>query len=107
MITTTYGSYLRQLRTNRGLTINKLSRMIGLSGQYISEVERGGRKCLTIEKTERLINELVLTKEETDILYSLFDREKNRKPLPQNLITFLEINPDVIGEICERYGIEI
>lgn len=104
---TTYGSYLRHLRTSRGLTIGKLSRMIGISGQYLSEVERGGRKCLALEKTELLINELELTEKETDILYGLFEREWNRIALPQNIITFLETNPDVVSEICKRYGIEI
>ncbi len=44
-----YGEYLRMLRKSRNLTISQLSKAIGISSQYLSEMERGGRKCLNEE----------------------------------------------------------
>lgn len=36
-----YGKFLKQLRLNKGLTITNLGDLLGISGNYVSELERG------------------------------------------------------------------
>ncbi len=101
----TYGAYLRKLRAETGLTIQKTADLIGVSSQYLSEIERGGRKCLNDEKTAVFIEKLSVPEDKAGVLLKLHERMADRVPLPKELISFLEENPDIVRKICEIYKI--
>ncbi len=94
-----YGSYLRKLRIKRGLTIKELAEQIGISGQYLSEMERGGRKCLNDEKTAAITDALKLTECEAIRLAFLSEKIKNRVAIPVDVRAYIEENPYIISEI--------
>ena len=104
MSTLSYGTYLRTLRGSRALTISELSKAIGISSQYLSEIERGGRKCLNDEKAAALRDKLSLSDSEYALLSELKDKCLKRCPLPDGLVAFLEENPDIVSKICAQYG---
>ena len=94
-----YGEYLRMLRKSRKLTIEQLSKEIGISSQYLSEMERGGRKCLNEEKTAALVKTLSITEEENAVLKDLAEKVSKRAPIPTDIRAYIEENPYIIEEI--------
>ena len=94
-----YGNFLRQLRINSGLSILKISKLLGISSQYLSEIERGGRKPLSEEKTCLFAETLGISKEDTKQLISLRNEELNRVSVPDEVIDYLQRNPKVIDDI--------
>ncbi len=94
-----YGPYLRALRGSRALTIEKLSKQIGISSQYLSEIERGGRKCLNEEKTAVLRDVLDLNENEYSTLLSLADKVSKRVTIPADVRAYIEENPYIIEEV--------
>lgn len=99
-----YGEYLRMLRKSRNLTISQLSKAIGISSQYLSEMERGGRKCLNDEKAAALSQVLSLSAEENKELSELAEETRRRVPIPADVKAFIESNPYIVDEI--RYVME-
>lgn len=81
------------------MTIERLAREIKVSSQYLSEIERGGRKCLNDEKTAVLSDVLALSNEEACSLLELAERVKNRAVIPADVRAYIEENPDIIAEI--------
>ena len=71
-----YGEYLRMLRKSRNLTISELSKAIEISSQYLSEMERGGRKCLNEDKAAALSQVLSLSEHEYELLVELAEETK-------------------------------
>ncbi|AOZ97900.1 helix-turn-helix domain-containing protein [Butyrivibrio hungatei] len=94
-----YGEYLRVLRKSRNLTIMQLAKDIGISSQYLSEMERGGRKCLNEEKTNALRKALSITEEENVMLKKLADKVSKRVIIPADIKAYIEENPYIIEEI--------
>ena len=94
-----YGPYLRALRGSRALTIEKLSKQIGISSQYLSEMERGGRKCLNEDKAAALSQVLSLSEHEYELLVELAEETKRRVAIPADVKAFIELNPYIIDEI--------
>ncbi len=94
-----YGGCLRSLRKNRNLTISELSKAIGISSQYLSEIERGGRKCLNEEKTAALRDVLDLNENEYSTLLSLADKVSKRVTIPADVRAYIEENPYIIEEV--------
>lgn len=94
-----YGDYLRNLRKCRKLTIEQLAKEIGISSQYLSEMERGGRKCLNEEKTAALVKALSITEDEDTILKELAEKVSKRVSIPTDIRAYIEENPYIIKEI--------
>ena len=101
-----YGEYLRYLRKSRGFSLNKTAKLIGISGQYLSEIERGGRKCLNGDSSAAFSVILGLGPDESERLCVLKEKLLNKPPIPLSVVTFLEDNPDVVFDIMQKYDIE-
>lgn len=92
------------LRKSRNLTISQLSKDIGISSQYLSEMERGGRKCLNEDKAAALAQVLSLSADESKELSELAEETRRRVPIPADVKAFIESNPYIVDEI--RYVME-
>ena len=104
---TEYGRFLREIRVNSGLTINKAAKLIGISGQYLSEVERGGRKPLSNDITAALVENIGISRDDADKLLSLRNIELSKVPVPEEVTEFLLKNPNVVSELIRTYDIRI
>ena len=104
-----YGEYLKYLRKSRNYTILGLYKAIGLSSQYLSEIERGGRKSLNEDKAAALSETLHLTDMEKECLYNLSEEVKKRVTIPADVRAYIESNPTIIAEIQKAmdYGLTL
>ena len=64
------GKSIQKLRKSKGLTQEQFSEMVGLSKNYISDIECG-KSCVKIDKLIRIINGLQCTAD--DIFMDLID----------------------------------
>ncbi len=94
-----YGDYIRQIRVERGLSQEMLARALGLSPQYVSEVERGGRGPFNETIADRLFEGLKLTENEREEYLLLEEKANNRTILPAGVKAYIEENPYIIGEL--------
>ncbi len=76
-----------------------------MSTQYLSEIERGGRKCLTEEKTSAFVEKLELSDASLRTLLILRGEMLHKKPLPDNLLRFLEGNTMLSGNFARSMGL--
>ena len=95
----TYGEYLRHIRNRRCLSIKEAAGLIGISGQYLSEIERGGRKPLTEEKAAKMMEAYYLTDEEGKELQSLISEYETMGLMMKDINTYIRNNPYIIDEL--------
>lgn len=74
------GKYLQSLRINRGLKQKELAARLGVDPSLISNIERGGRRCLGRNLRDRLGVVLELSQEERDRLEALSGFAKSNLP---------------------------
>jgi len=55
MSRTPFGKFIRDRRNEVGLTLEELSKAIGVSVPYLSEIEKGGRKPFAINKDDAYV----------------------------------------------------
>ena len=67
----TFSAYLKKLREERNLTKTGLARAIGITTQYLVDVEAGRGKPPTPERCEQISNTLGLAEEERNKLFKL------------------------------------
>ena len=99
---TVKGNKIRELREERGLTLNELSKKAGLSISYLSEIERGSKKpsLKTIDKIAKALNvnkAQILETEQLEISLTL--GEKIRLIREERRLT--------ISELANRSGISV
>ncbi|MBT2641728.1 helix-turn-helix domain-containing protein [Bacillus sp. ISL-41] len=58
-----FGEYLRSLRKRKGLTINQLEELSGISNAYISQIETGKRRTPSPEILQKLSSHLGVSHE--------------------------------------------
>jgi len=64
-----FGLHIEALRRSRGRSIRKTAIALGVSPQFLSEVEKGRRSALAPERLEALKDFLGLTEEESQAMY--------------------------------------
>ena len=85
-----FGTYLKHLRTNRGLTVRQLSGKTNISASHISNVENGKRNSPKIEFLISIIEALELTQEEkTKLLILATDIKTCYNLVPKDLIIYM------------------
>jgi len=98
-ITHSFGEFLTNLRKNRKMPMRILAYRIGVSAQYLSEVEKGRKAPLTQEKIKIAAEVLDLTEEEKEELYDLAARDRagsGQVSAPQDCIDYLAQNPQAV-----------
>lgn len=73
----TFGSYLTTLRKSRRVTLRELAQQIELSASYLTDIEKGRRDSLLLDKLLDISKYLKLTQEEQDKLMNLAGNQRN------------------------------
>ena len=90
----TFGSYIRDLRTDLKIGQRELAKKISIAPSYLNDIEKNKRAA---PKTE-IIKKISLTlKADLDLLNDLAG--KSKKTLPPDINDFLEKNPKIISLI--------
>ncbi len=79
----TFGEYLKQLRLKKGLTLNRLAKLAGLSPSYLSRIERGERNIPNARFLNSLAPHLSLSSQEIMTAAGYLNNESG-KPLLYN-----------------------
>ena len=72
-----FGSYLREKRLAKGITMRTICEALKVSLPYMSDVENGRRNPLDKEKLDQLMGILCLSQEEQQELYDLAGRGRD------------------------------
>ena len=75
----TFGSFLREKRMARGLTLRGMAAKLDLSPVYLSNIENDRRPAPTRAYLERLEQELHLSKVETEQMLDLAAKSQNNR----------------------------
>lgn len=95
----TYGEILKDNRIRLHLTIGDAAKKIGVSNQYLSEIERGKRKCLNDERFDAACCLYGIKGAEKE---SLKEKAKENISLPQippDIEMYIRRHPEIIEEI--------
>jgi transcriptional regulator with XRE-family HTH domain len=85
-----FGQFLETKRDEKDLSLRAMAKLLDVTPQYYSDVEKGRRSALAPDKLDMLKNILGLTDEENDFMYDLVGKTKNT------------ISPDLPDYIMER-----
>ena len=85
----TFGSYVREKRMARGLSLRGLAAKLEVSPVYMSNMENDRRPAPTKEKMDRLIEILGLCQADTELLLDLAAKSKTQRvsaDLPEYIV---------------------
>jgi transcriptional regulator with XRE-family HTH domain len=85
-----FGQFLETKRDEKDLSLRAMAKLLDVTPQYYSDVEKGRRSALAPDKLDMLKNIFGLTDEENDFMYDLVGKTKNT------------ISPDLPDYIMER-----
>ena len=95
----TYGELLKENRIRMHLTIGMAAKEIGISNQYLSEIERGKRKCLNSEKFENACCLYEITGHEKEELKRKGNENITLPQIPNDMELYIRKNPYIMEEI--------
>ena len=92
-----FGCFLTQKRKERGITLREFARRVGVSPEYICNIEKSRRAAPAQEILEKISNVLMLSKDDTEKMYDLAVHSKNTdNAVPEDLTGFLSDNRVVL-----------
>ena len=96
----TFGEYIKEKRLEKGITLRGFAEMIDISPVYTCNLEKGRRPAPSEAIMEKIIERLMLNKEERNLLYDLAAREQTAKnPVPKDLNGFLKDNRVIVSAL--------
>jgi transcriptional regulator with XRE-family HTH domain len=89
---TIFGSYIKDLRRSKGKTLDEISKRVGVSLSFLSDIETGRRSPFEADKMEEFARFLLLTEEQKAELY---DRAaKYRQSVPDDVKAVIMTAPE-------------
>lgn len=96
----TFGEYIKEKRLEKGITLRGFAEIIDISPVYMCNLEKGRRPAPSEAIMEKIIERLMLNKEERNLLYDLAAREQSAKnPVPKDLNGFLKDNRVIVSAL--------
>ena len=96
----TFGEYIKEKRLEKGITLRGFAEIIDISPVYMCNLEKGRRPAPSEAIMEKIIERLMLNKEERNLLYDLAAREQSAKnPVPKDLNGFLKNNRVIVSAL--------
>lgn len=83
-----FGAFLRKKREERSVTMRALSKELGFSAAYLSDVEHGRRYPLSPEKIRKTARILSCNKEETNQMFDL--AAISRGTITQDILDYIK-----------------
>ena len=89
----TFGAFLTQKRKERDISLRGFARLVGISAEYICNIEKCRRPAPAPDVLKRITAVLTLSKEEEAEMYDLASSSKNTEnAVPEDLTGFLNEN---------------
>lgn len=88
----TFGSFLREKRMRRELSLRKLAELLDLSPVHMSNMENDRRPAPKDEVLKRIIQVLMLNKLEQEEMYELAAQSKSIPTVPGDLPEYISAN---------------
>ena len=88
-----FGDYVKDLRKRKDMTMDTLSKKLGISLTLLSDIENGRRMPFEKERMESFAHILELNDTEKARLYDLAAQRK--KSVPEDVVDTIMYNPDV------------
>ena len=96
----TFGEYIKEKRLEKGITLRGFAEIIDISPVYMCNLEKGRRPAPSEAIMEKIIERLMLNKEERNLIYDLAAREQTAKnPVPKDLNGFLKDNRVIVSAL--------
>jgi transcriptional regulator with XRE-family HTH domain len=92
MLDTTFGSFIREKRKEKGISLRKLTELIDMSPVHLSNLENDRRPAPKGGMLQKLIRVLTLTPEEQTEMYELAAKSKAIPSVPQDLPEYIAEN---------------
>lgn len=89
----TFGEYIKNHRIDKRIPQKVMCEKLNISATYLCDIENDRRNPPEIEKLEKMIEVLELTKEETEIFYDLAGEKRDGVPI--DLIQYIRDNEEV------------
>lgn len=90
----TFGKYLQSQRLACGKSMREFSVSVGITPQYLSDIENGKRAAPENEVLDKIIRALNLSVEEERVLYDIVAKERNS--LAQDIPNYIKENEIII-----------
>ena len=71
-----FGEFLQNKRHDRGITLRRMAEMLSVSAPFLSDVEKGRRNSLDIDKLVLIRQILTLSEEEYQTMLNLAGRQR-------------------------------
>lgn len=72
-----FGEFLQNKREDKGITLRRMAEMLGVSAPFLSDVEKGRRNSLDMDKLTLLKQILVLSDDEYQTMLNLAGKQRN------------------------------
>ena len=85
----TFGAFIRRARTKRGLSLEKVAKALGVSLAYMSDMERGARAPLSLDRCRRVAE--ILSMPTATIVDQVLDQRNDwaLAPMPEHVKKFV------------------
>ena len=92
-----FGEYIHQKRIGKDISLREFARRIGVSAEYICNIEKGRKAAPSSDVLEKIIVILALSNQEIELVYDLAASSKAAEnAIPEDLALFLNDNKYVI-----------
>lgn len=88
----TFGSFLREKRLEKGISLRRLADMLNLSPVHMSNLENDRRPAPKTDVLERIASLLLLSKAETEEMYDLAAKSKTSPRVSGDLPEYIMEN---------------
>ena len=90
----TFGSYIRELRTYKGIGQRELAKKIGVAPSYLNDMEKGKRAAPKISIVKKLS---IILRADLNLMYDLAGDSK--KSIASDIEEFIKENPSITSLI--------
>lgn len=80
MDSNSFGSFIREKRLEKELTLRDVATQLGYSASFWSDVENQRRNPPDLDRLNKIVEILLLSEEETEIMYDLAGKAENITP---------------------------
>ncbi|MDD6848321.1 MAG: helix-turn-helix transcriptional regulator [Oscillospiraceae bacterium] len=89
------GIFIQQKRIEKQISLRSFSRQIEISAEYLSKIENGLRPAPNVKVLEKISTQLLLSPQETEILYDLAAESKSYLSLASDLLVYITENKSI------------
>lgn len=73
----TFGEFIRKKRLEQSITLRRMADQLDVSAPFLSDVEKGRRNPLDLDKMNQLADFLHMNSQERDTMYDLAGRDRD------------------------------